>query len=177
MDAFDDGIVTMDPDSNEEWKLIIEKKEVQKKKKPTDVERVCFHGSSVLDATPLNENEMGASMEEELDVIPDAKMTKLVQRALHAKNISFAALTQDTVEDVYEHTAADLTVGQTEDGANDEEEEAADPAPQPKFKRIALVSSKRQAPLLTRIQEILNTCRGEGKGEEEHGDEELDDTA
>ena len=90
----------------------------------------------------------------------------------------FAALTQDTVEDLYEPTAvADLTVGQTEDGANDEEEEAADPAPQPKFKRIALVSSKRQAPLLTRIQEILNTCRGEGKGEEEHGDEELDDTA
>ena len=89
----------------------------------------------------------------------------------------FAALTQDTVEDLYERTAADLTVGQTEDGANDEEEEAADPAPQPKFKRIALVSSKRQAPLLTGIQEILNTCRGEGKGEEEHGDEELDDTA
>ena len=73
MDAFDDGIVTMDPDSNEELKLIIEKKEVQKKKKPTDVERVCFHGSSVLDATPLNENEMGESTEEELDAIPDAE--------------------------------------------------------------------------------------------------------
>ena len=47
------------------------KEDAQKKKKPTDMERVCFHGNStdfykgllhdfhagvVLDATPLNEN-------------------------------------------------------------------------------------------------------------------------
>ena len=106
----------------------------------------------------------------------------------------FAALTQDTCEELYEPTAvADLTVGPAEDGDDNEEEEAADPAPKAKArgrKRTAAAAGqsdpqakkKVEPGAAAKLQQILNTCQGEGEADEGDPDDddegnELDDTA
>ena len=105
----------------------------------------------------------------------------------------FAALTQDTVEDLYEPTAvADLTVGQTEDGDNSVDT----PAPKGKARgrqRTAgaagqsdpQAKKKLEAGAAAKLQAILNTCQGgqgeggadEGDPDDDDGANELDDTA
>ena len=102
----------------------------------------------------------------------------------------FAALTKDTCEELYEPTAvADLTVGQTEDGDNSVDT----PAPKAKArgrKRTAAAAGqsdpqakkKVEPGAAAKLQEILNTCQGEGEADEGDPDDddegnELDDTA